>query len=113
MERLMQMSEIEREEILSQRLEEKQRLKDKRMISQMVKDQRGTEGESVSKAAKRSFICFASHSWSVRLMPTTGQHMMRGATKEKSRKLDELKARRRAKDEKQRVCAVASISALC
>lgn len=110
----MQMSEIEREEILSQRLEEKQRLKDKRMISQMVKDQRGTESESVSKAAKRSFICFASHSWSVRLMPAlTGQHMMRGATKEKSRKLDELKARRRAKDEKQRVCAVASISALC
>ncbi|KAF8240544.1 plus-3-domain-containing protein [Tricholoma matsutake] len=81
--RLMQMSEIEREEILSQRLEEKQRLKDKRMISQMVKDQRSGESESVSKAAKR-------------------QHMMRGATKEKSRKLDELKARRRAKDEKQR-----------
>jgi RNA polymerase-associated protein RTF1 len=49
----MQLSEIEREQILSQRLEEKQRLKDKRMISQMVKDQRNGEGESVSKAAKR------------------------------------------------------------
>jgi RNA polymerase-associated protein RTF1 len=38
--------------------------------------------------------------------------MMRGATKEKSRKLDELKARRRAKDEKQRVRALLPISAL-
>lgn len=54
----MQMPEIEREEILSQRLEEKQRLKDKRIISQMVKDQRGGESESVSKAAKRLFIYF-------------------------------------------------------
>jgi hypothetical protein len=36
---------------------------------------------------------------------------MRGATKEKSRKLDELKARRRAKDEKQRVCILVPISA--
>lgn len=54
----MQMSEIEREEILSQRLEEKQRLKDKRMISQMVKDQRSGESESVSKAAKRLSIHF-------------------------------------------------------
>ena len=39
--------------------------------------------------------------------------MMRGATKEKSRKLDELKARRRAKDEKQRVCVATSIMILC
>ena len=62
MNRLLQMAEIEREEIISQRLEEKQRLKDKRMISQMVKEQRGGEGESVSKAAKRSFICFACNS---------------------------------------------------
>lgn len=33
----------------------------------------------------------------------TGQHQVRGATKEKSKKLDELKARRRAKDDKKRV----------
>jgi hypothetical protein len=59
MDRLMQMSEIDREDILSQRLEEKQRLKDKRIISQMVKNQRSGESESVSKAAKRSFFCFA------------------------------------------------------
>jgi hypothetical protein len=32
-----------------------------------------------------------------------GQHSVRGATKEKFRKLDELKARRKAKDEKKRV----------
>ncbi|KAF9463231.1 hypothetical protein BDZ94DRAFT_1298003 [Collybia nuda] len=82
-QRLMQMSEIDREDIITQRLEEKQRLQDKRLISQMVKEQRLGENESVSKAAKR-------------------QHAVRGATKEKSRKLDELKARRKAKDEKQR-----------
>jgi RNA polymerase-associated protein RTF1 len=56
MDRLMQMSEIEREEIITQRLEEKQRLQDKRMISQMVKEQRSGESESVSKAAKREDI---------------------------------------------------------
>lgn len=33
-------------------------------------------------------------------MAFLGQHTIRGATKEKSKKLDELKARRRAKDEK-------------
>lgn len=33
----------------------------------------------------------------------TGAHAVRGATKEKSRKLDELKARRKAKDVKKKV----------
>ncbi|KAK1220627.1 RNA polymerase-associated protein rtf1 [Marasmius sp. AFHP31] len=80
MNRLLQMSEVEREEILSQRAEERQRIQDKRALQQMVKDQRA-DGDSVAKAAKR-------------------QHTARGATKEKSRKLDELKAKRRAKDEK-------------
>jgi len=32
-----------------------------------------------------------------------GQHTIRGATKEKSRKLDELKAKRKAKGDKKRV----------
>ncbi|KAF8056914.1 hypothetical protein FPV67DRAFT_1529440, partial [Lyophyllum atratum] len=82
-QRLMQMSEIEREEKIALRLEEKQRLHDRRMISQMVKEQRGGDVDGVAKAAKR-------------------QHTVRGATKEKSRKLDELKAKRKAKDEKQR-----------
>ncbi|KAL0581688.1 RNA polymerase-associated protein rtf1 [Marasmius crinis-equi] len=80
MNRLMQMPEVEREEILSQRAEERQRIQDKRALQQMVKDQRA-DGDSVAKAAKR-------------------QHTVRGATKEKTKKLDELKAKRKAKDEK-------------
>ncbi|KAG6860801.1 hypothetical protein C0995_007511 [Termitomyces sp. Mi166 len=84
MDSLMQMNEIERENIIASRIEEKQRKHDQRMISQMYnQQQRGADADSVSKAAKR-------------------QHTARGATKEKSRKLDELKARRKAKDEKQR-----------
>jgi RNA polymerase-associated protein RTF1 len=37
---------------------------------------------------------------------STGQHTARGATKEKSSKLAELKAKRKAKDERKRVCFV-------
>ncbi|KAI0767480.1 plus-3-domain-containing protein [Fomes fomentarius] len=83
--RLMEMSEIEREAILAQRQDEIQRFTDKRQLDQMFKQQSGRGGaeDNVSKAAKR-------------------QHPVRGATREKSRKLDELKARRRAKDEKKR-----------
>ncbi|KZT28301.1 plus-3-domain-containing protein [Neolentinus lepideus HHB14362 ss-1] len=84
-ERLLSMPEIEREEILAQRLEEMQRNQDKRNLEQMLRAQRngGVESDSVARAAKR-------------------QHTGRGATKEKSRKLDELKARRKAKDERKR-----------
>jgi RNA polymerase-associated protein RTF1 len=65
-------------------MEEHQRIVDKRNLDQMLKDQtKGGDSESVSQAAKR-------------------QHSVRGATKEKFRKLDELKARRKAKDEKKR-----------
>ncbi|OBZ76496.1 hypothetical protein A0H81_03166 [Grifola frondosa] len=82
--RLLEMSEVDREAILAQRLEEMQRFTDKRQLDHLLKLQNGRNGEdSVSKAAKR-------------------QHAVRGATKEKSRKLDELKARRKAKDEKKR-----------
>ncbi|KAL1948527.1 hypothetical protein VTO73DRAFT_12602 [Trametes versicolor] len=83
--RLMEMSEIDREATLAQRQEEMQRYTDKRQLENMLKMQngRGDAEESVSKAAKR-------------------QHAVRGATKEKSRKLDELKAKRKAKDEKKR-----------
>ncbi|KAG6857481.1 hypothetical protein H0H87_002106 [Tephrocybe sp. NHM501043] len=82
--RLLDLPEIEREEILAGRLEEKQRKHDKWMVSQMVNQQQHSrEVDGVAKAAKR-------------------QHTARGATKEKSRKLDELKAKRKAKDEKQR-----------
>ncbi|EKM78499.1 hypothetical protein AGABI1DRAFT_60711 [Agaricus bisporus var. burnettii JB137-S8] len=81
---LLQMSEVEREDVLSQRMEEKQQLLDKRLLSQMVQQQRGgAPDDTVAKAAKR-------------------QHTARGATKEKSSKLAELKARRKAKDERKR-----------
>ncbi|EKM57104.1 uncharacterized protein PHACADRAFT_254665 [Phanerochaete carnosa HHB-10118-sp] len=81
--RLMEMTEIEREDILAQRQEEIQRIQDKRNLDAMLRDRTGTGEDSVSKAAKR-------------------QHAQRGATREKSRKLDELKAKRKAKDEKKR-----------
>lgn len=53
------MTEIEREEILAQRLEEMQRIHDRRAIERMVKEQRsgtiGTaDGDTISKAAKRA-----------------------------------------------------------
>lgn len=51
--RLMELPEVEREEILSQRMEEMQRLQDKRNLDQMHRAQRG-ESDSVSKAAKRA-----------------------------------------------------------
>ncbi|KAI0265372.1 hypothetical protein BC834DRAFT_843621 [Gloeopeniophorella convolvens] len=82
-QRILEMPEIQREELLAQRSEEVQRITDKRNLDQMFKAQKGGEGDSVAKAAKR-------------------QHAVRGATKEKSRKLDELKARRKAKDERKR-----------
>lgn len=77
------MSEIDREQILSQRLEEQERQENSKKLSEMVgKMQKG--GESVSNAAKR-------------------QHVPRGATKEKDRMLKELKAKRLAKADKQTV----------
>ncbi|KAH9955438.1 hypothetical protein BC827DRAFT_1141450 [Russula dissimulans] len=82
-QRLLEMPEIEREEVIAQRLEELQRITDKRNLDQMLKAQKDGDGDSVAKAAKR-------------------QHTVRGATKEKSRKLDELKAKRKAKDERKR-----------
>jgi RNA polymerase-associated protein RTF1 len=55
----MQMPEVEREDILAQRLEEMQRMQDKRNLDQMLKAQnsRGAEPDSVSKAAKRERSC--------------------------------------------------------
>lgn len=82
-QRLLELPEIEREDILAERQEEMQRIQDKRNLDQMLKAQSGRGDDTVSKAAKR-------------------QHAQRGATKEKTRKLDELKAKRRAKDEKKR-----------
>lgn len=42
-----------------------------------------------------------------------GAHAVRGATKEKSRKLDELKARRKAKDVKKKVRLLRLSERLC
>ncbi|KAL4076824.1 hypothetical protein V8B97DRAFT_1504104 [Scleroderma yunnanense] len=84
--RLLAMSEIEREAILAERQEQMQKIQDRRKLQEMIRQQKvaPNDADSVSKAAKR-------------------QHAVRGATKEKSRKLDELKAKRKAKDEKKRV----------
>jgi len=48
------MPEIEREEVLAQRLEELQRITDKRNLDQMLKAQKDGDGDSVAKAAKRA-----------------------------------------------------------
>ncbi|KAF9238923.1 hypothetical protein BU15DRAFT_88171 [Melanogaster broomeanus] len=85
-ERLLSMSEIAREAILTDRLEQLQKIQDRRKLQEMIKQQKSgsnNDPDAVAKAAKR-------------------QHAARGATKEKSKKLDELKARRKAKDEKKR-----------
>ncbi|KAF9563835.1 hypothetical protein CPC08DRAFT_686074 [Agrocybe pediades] len=88
---LMAMTEFKREQILEKRAEERQRRLNRRQLDDIVRQQqRGTGADdSVSRAAKR-------------------QHTARGATKEKSSKLDELKAKRKAKDEKKRAKGNAS-----
>lgn len=52
----MQLPEIERENILGERLEDLQRIQDKRNLDQMLKAQtKSGDSESVSKAAKRLY----------------------------------------------------------
>lgn len=99
----MEFPEIVRENILAQRQEEMQRFTDKRQLEMMLKLQSGhAQGDdSVSKAAKR--VLFSLHISCVCYNATVGQHAIRGATKEKSKKLDELKAKRKLKDERKRV----------
>lgn len=105
------MSEIEREAILAERLEQMQKIQDRRKLQEMIRQQKGAsnDADSVAKAAKRIqcflHVCMPSSYTRTSLV---GQHAVRGATKEKSRKLDELKAKRRAKDEKKRVCWLTS-----
>ena len=70
MDRLMEMSEIEREELLAQRQEEMQRIQDKRNLEQMLKAQSGHVEDSVAKAAKRE-SAFAWRSWTHRLARAT------------------------------------------
>ncbi|KAI5831895.1 hypothetical protein K523DRAFT_299455 [Schizophyllum commune Tattone D] len=77
-EHLLGLPELERENILAQRLEEKQQKLDKAGLMAMFAQH---QGGAVASAAKR-------------------QHTARGATKEKTRKLDELKAKRKEKDDR-------------
>lgn len=55
MARLLDMNEMERETIISQRLEEMQKLVDKRNLESMLRENRG-EGDTVAKAAKRVWM---------------------------------------------------------
>ncbi|KAJ3976042.1 hypothetical protein EV361DRAFT_817349, partial [Lentinula raphanica] len=85
MQRLSQLPEVEREDIIATRMEARQKILDKKALALLVKEQRerdrvGDSDGGVAKAAKR-------------------QHTARGATKEKMSKLDELKAKRRAKEQ--------------
>ncbi|KAF8608542.1 plus-3-domain-containing protein [Ceratobasidium sp. AG-I] len=84
-QRLLDMPETEREDILSQRLEEMQRFQDKVNLDKMLKAQKGSpedqmHSDSVAKAAKR-------------------KHTSIGVTKEKSKGLEQLKEKRRAKQD--------------
>jgi hypothetical protein len=57
--RLLALSEIEREDILAQRLEEMQRILDKRNLDQMLRQQTGGgkgDDDSPSKAAKSASL---------------------------------------------------------
>ncbi|KAG8688571.1 hypothetical protein FRC08_011364, partial [Ceratobasidium sp. 394] len=82
-QRLLDMPETEREDILAQRLEEMQRFQDKVNLDKMLKAQKGSpdgHSDSVSKAAKR-------------------KHTSIGATKEKTKGLEQLKEKRKAKQD--------------
>ncbi|CAE7206883.1 unnamed protein product [Rhizoctonia solani] len=82
-QRLLEMPETEREDILSQRMEEMQRFQDKVNLDRMLKAQKGSPDaptDPVAKAAKR-------------------KHTSIGATKEKTQGLEQLKEKRRAKQD--------------
>ncbi|KIJ39208.1 hypothetical protein M422DRAFT_31105 [Sphaerobolus stellatus SS14] len=81
---LMGLPELEREDILARRMEELQERYESQNLDSLIKAQNGKSGgDAVAHAAKR-------------------KHTARGSTKEKSRKLDELKARRKAKEDRAR-----------
>lgn len=75
------MPEIDREDLLAQRAEEKRTFEESARLNQLVMQQ--ATGDTVSSAAKR-------------------KHTQRGATKTKMDKLAELKARRKAKDDRKK-----------
>ena len=103
--RLLEMPETAREEILAERSEKKQRLNEQQKLADLLNQRSAIGTDSVAKAAKRLWT-FLVLPYLLLTMVPSGQHTVRGATKEKTRKLDELKARRKAKDEKKRVGAL-------
>ncbi|PPQ76853.1 hypothetical protein CVT26_002304 [Gymnopilus dilepis] len=84
---LLSLTEFQREQILEERAGERQSILNARTLANLVRQQqRGAAvnvEDSVSRAAKR-------------------QHTARGSTKEKTHKLDELRAKRKAKDDRKR-----------
>lgn len=102
--RLLEMPETAREEILAERSEKKQRLNEQQKLADLLNQRSAIGTDSVAKAAKRLWTPLVIPYLLLTIVPP-GQHTVRGATKEKTRKLDELKARRKAKDEKKRVGA--------
>ena len=94
----MQMPEIEREEILAQRAEEKRKYEENFKLNQLAQQQ--SNGDAVAAAAK-SMLQFWTGTWI--LIIAKGKHTQRGATKTKSDKLAELKAKRKAKDDRKKV----------
>ncbi len=58
----MSLPEVERERILAERADQKQLLEDEKILSQMVREQRGAitangDEDRVSAAAKRELVC--------------------------------------------------------
>ena len=59
--RLLGMSEIARENILAERLEQMQKIQDRRKLQEMIKQQKNASGDAdaVAKAAKRADNAFS------------------------------------------------------
>ena len=92
------MTEFEREDILKTRRDEKQNIEDKRQLEIILGAQkRGGPQDSVSQAAKRTLYCFRC---TVDTHWPLGEHGIRGATKEKTKQLENLRAKRTERAEK-------------
>lgn len=61
--RLLGMSEIERENILAERLEQMQKIQDRRKLQEMIKQQKNgsADADAVAKAAKRADNALCLH----------------------------------------------------
>lgn len=103
----MEMTEIEREDILAQRQEEIQRIQDKRNLDAMLRDRTGTGEDSVSKAAKRQSRVLEVLSVS---LTNVQANMLSVAPRRKSRG-SSMSSRRNAKPKTRRSAYV--ISPLC